>query len=280
MSWQMMFTKTAMAAGVIVAMAGCGGREKVAIAAKDETIRRQEELLAKEKAEKDSLYEANKALGDQNDRLARDSAEAANRQAAEMARLTQKFGEMEAAMRGMDSKFAQLKPGQQGLNDDQPAGWIPGADGSIKIIVASSVLFDSGKADLKSSAHPTLKDICSTIKSRFPNNFIRVEGHTDSTPVVRNKDKFKDNMELSIARSRQVYDFMIHGGGIAANKMYTAGYGEFQPIVRPERTASDRAKNRRVEIVIMPTNVRIEKQQMSESGAPRVQTASIPAKKK
>jgi chemotaxis protein MotB len=142
------------------------------------------------------------------------------------------------------------------------------------------VLFDSGKADLKSSAAPTLKDICSTIKQRYPNNFIRVEGHTDSTPVVRNKDKFKDNMELSIVRSRAVYDFMIHSGGIAANKMYTAGYGEFQPIVRPERTASDRAQNRRVEIVIMPTDVRIEKQKMTEASSPKVQTASITAKKK
>ena len=88
---------------------------------------------------------------------------------------------------------------------------------------------------------------------------------TDSTPVVRNKDKFKDNMELSIARSRAVYDFMMREGGISANKMYTAGYGEYSPIIHPEKTASDRAKNRRVEISILPTNVKIEKEKMAEA---------------
>lgn len=277
MNFTGIFTKTALAAGVMIAMSGCGGREKVAIAAKDDTIRRQEELLAKERANQEELHKANAALAAQNDQLAVQNAEATKantlaqqQNSAEVARMRAQLDEMNALVKGIGSHAA--RPGQVGLDENQPSVVTRDANGNLKIIVASSVLFESGKADLKTSAHPTLKNICSVIKSRYPANYLRIEGHTDSTPVVRNKDKFKDNMELSIVRSRAVYDFMMHDGGIAANKMYTAGYGEFQPIIHPEKTAADRAKNRRVEIVILPTNVKIEKEKLAE--------ASSPAKKK
>jgi len=267
MNFTGIFTKTALAAGVMIAMTGCGGREKVAIAAKDDTIRRQEALLAAERAEKDQLHAANKALADQNDQFATQNAEAMKQNAAQVAALRAQVDEMNALVKGMDGKFAAARPGQQGVDEGQDGIFKRGADGSLKIIVASSVLFESGKADLKSTANPTLKNICSAIKSRYGANYLRIEGHTDSTPVVRNKDKFKDNMELSIARSRAVYDFMMREGGISANKMYTAGYGEYSPIIHPEKTASDRAKNRRVEISILPLNVKIEKEKMAEASA-------------
>jgi len=263
MSFTGIFTKTALAAGVMIAMTGCGGREKVAIAAKDDTIRRQEELLAKERANQEELHRANAALAAQNDQLAVQNAEATKQNAAQVAALRAQMDEMNQLVKGLGSVAA--KPGQKALDDGQPSMVTRGEDGSLKIIVASSVLFESGQANLKSSANPTLKNICSAIKSRYPANYLRIEGHTDSTPVVRNKDKFKDNMELSIARSRAVYDFMMREGGISANKMYTAGYGEYSPIIHPEKTASDRAKNRRVEISILPTNVKIEKEKMAEA---------------
>lgn len=265
MNFTGIFTKTALAAGVMIAMTGCGGREKVAIAAKDDTIRRQEELLAKERATQEELHKANAALAAQNDQLAVQNAEASKQNAAQVAALRAQMDEMNALVKGMDGKFAAARPGQQGVDENQSGIFQRGADGSLKIIVASSVLFESGKADLKTSAHPTLKSICSAIKSRYGANYLRIEGHTDSTPVVRNKDKFKDNMELSIARSRAVYDFMMREGGISANKMYTAGYGEYSPIIHPEKTAADRAKNRRVEISILPLNVKIEKEKMAEA---------------
>jgi chemotaxis protein MotB len=265
MSWNGFLVKTVLAAGVIIGMSGCGGREKVAIASKDETIRRQEELLAKERSEKDSLYDANKALADQNEALANQHAKAMQQNASEIAQMRQQMASLEEAMSGLGKSFAAAKPGQVGVDDGQSGIFTKDANGNIKIIVASSVLFDSGRADLKSTSHGTLTNIGKVIREKFPNNFLRIEGHTDSTPVVRNKDKFRDNMELSIARSRAVYDFMRSSGGIAANKMYTAGYGEFSPIVHPEKTASDRAKNRRVEIVILPLNVKIEKEKLADA---------------
>jgi flagellar motor protein MotB len=268
MSFYTTLSKFTLAGSALLMVAGCTGRKDMAIAQKDSTIRNQEALLAQERADKDKLAEQNKALADQNNELAVNSAKAAKENADRTAAMQAQLNDLQATMAGIDKKWTQSKPGEGAA--DGSGTYSVHADGSIHITVASSVLFDSGKADLKASSHDMLSKVCSTIKSKWPNNAIRVEGHTDGTPVVHNKDKFKDNMALSIARSRAVYDYMIQTGGLPANHMYTAGYGEHQPLVA-EKTAADRAKNRRVEIVIMPANVKVQKEYT---------TASAPVKRK
>ena len=252
--------KIALAAGVVLLAAGCGEREKVAISAKDDTIRKQEELIAKERADKDQLNKANEALADQNKQLAEKNAQIAVQTDARVAAMGQKVDGLEQLIR--DLKVAQ-RPAD-GLKEGQELG-IGTRNGAIVLTVAGSALFDSGKAELKSSAHSMLLNVCKTVKARFPGNCIRVEGHTDSTPVVHNKAKYPDNMALSLARARAVYDFMIKDGGIAAAKLYTAGYGEFQPLVHPEKSSADRTKNRRVEIVIMPASISVQKEQLASA---------------
>jgi len=256
--------KVMLSAGVVLFCAGCSGRKEVAIAAKDAEIRNQRDLIEQERAEKDKLHSANEALAKQNEEMATRNAEIARNNAAQVAAMNQKLTDMDALLKELNTKGTVVKSGQ-GVKDGDDLSLDRRDDGTIHITVASTVLFDSGAADLKSSASPMLSKVCQTLKTRFPGNYIRVEGHTDATPVVRNKNKFADNMALSIARSRAVYDFMIKSGGITASKMYTAGYGQFQPLVHPERTAADRSKNRRVEIVIMPDTVKIQKDQLSEA---------------
>ncbi|MGD0094280.1 MAG: OmpA family protein [Planctomycetota bacterium] len=265
-------TKIVLVAGVLFLAAGCDEREKVAIAAKDDTIRQQQERIAKEQADKDQLAQANAQLGDQNRQLAENNAKIAIQTDQKVAALTQKLDGMEQLMK--DLKVSQ-RPAD-GLAPDQVIG-AHDRNGAIVLTVAGSALFDSGKADLKSSAHSMLLNVCKTVKARFPGNCIRVEGHTDSTPVVHNKAKYPDNMALSVARARAVYDFMIKDGGIAASKMYMAGYGEFQPLVHPEKSAEARAKNRRVEIVIMPNTVSVQKEHLA---AAKVAPASSTAPRK
>jgi outer membrane protein OmpA-like peptidoglycan-associated protein len=71
-------------------------------------------------------------------------------------------------------------------------------------------------------------------------------------------------MALSVARAQAVYAFMVKQG-IPSGRLYTAGYGEHQPLVTPEKTAADRAQNRRVEIVIMPSDVKVQKEPLALS---------------
>jgi len=260
MRWFATIAKVALVAGVVLLAAGCNDKEKVARAAKDDTIRRQEEMIARERSDKDQLSQANQTLADQNKQLAEKNAQIALATDARVAAMAQKVDGLEALVREL--KVAP-RPAD-GLADGQPMG-VSTRNGAIVLTVAGGALFDSGKAELKSSSHTMLQKACKAIKSQYPNNVIRVEGHTDGTPVVHNKAKYPDNTALSLARARAVYDYMIRDGGIAASKMFIAGYGEHQPLVHPEKTAADRAKNRRVEIVIMPDKVPVQKQQLAEA---------------
>jgi chemotaxis protein MotB len=260
MSWYATVSKFTLAASVVLLSAGCDGRKQVALSAKDDTIRRQEEMIAQERAAKEDAAKMNQQLADQNTQLAEKNALIAKQSAEEQARqnaaMTAKMSGLESMVKDLNDKLAH-----QGSGVDR----VVQSDRGIVITVAGTALFDAGKADLKTSSHATLSNICKTIKKQFPNNYLRIEGHTDSTPIVHAKSKFADNMALSIARSRAVYEYMAKDGGIAANKMYTAGYGEFQPLVHPEKTVADRAKNRRVEIVIMPDTVKVTKERLAEA---------------
>ena len=258
-------SKFVVATGAVLLCAGCTSNKDVAIAAKDNTIRNQDALIAQEKADNDKLHADNQQLGAQNNQLADSNVKATQQVAAAEAQNAQTLAEIQRKQAELDAKQdAQWKA----LNDkwkDGTGSVASGKDGSIHLTVAGSALFDSGKAELKGSADSVLKEVAHMIKTKYPHNFIRIEGHTDGTPIVHSKEKFKDNMELSMARARSVYEYMAKEGGIAGSKMYTAGYGEHQPLVHPEKTAADRAKNRRVEIVIMPENVKVEKDQVAQA---------------
>ncbi len=120
------------------------------------------------------------------------------------------------------------------------------AAGTITVTLPDAILFDSGKIALKSSANKSLDHIYSVLKAKYPGRHIEVAGHTDSDPIK--KSAWKDNLELSSQRAMAVARYLI-AKGIAENKISASGYGEGKPIAS-NSTASGKAKNRRVEIVV------------------------------
>lgn len=123
-------------------------------------------------------------------------------------------------------------------------------DGNIDITLASDVTFASGSADLTEAGKKSLKSISALLKGRFAPYHIRVEGHTDSTPLVHKKDAYKDNFGLGSARSLSVLRFMETDLGIEPTRLMSASRGEHDPIA-DEKTESGRKKNRRVEVVVV-----------------------------
>jgi len=119
----------------------------------------------------------------------------------------------------------------------------------LVITLADNILFDSGKAEIKEDARPMLDKICKVIKNKAADKNIGIEGHTDNVPIKHSG--WKSNRELSTARANNVYHYLIDNGGIAPAKLTTMGYGEFRPVSSND-TEVGRAKNRRVEIVILP----------------------------
>ncbi len=114
--------------------------------------------------------------------------------------------------------------------------------------MVDQVLFDSGKAELRGSAHPILDSVAKVLQ-QVPEQPVGVEGHTDNQPIKRSG--WADNKALSIARANAVVDYLVEKQGIGRRRLTAIGYGEEHPIA-PNDTVRGRQKNRRVEIVILP----------------------------
>jgi chemotaxis protein MotB len=94
----------------------------------------------------------------------------------------------------------------------------------------------------------TISNVLKDISQKIPEDInwvLRVDGHTDKTPVSQNSI-FKDNWELSQARSLSVVKYMIANHEIDPKRMSAAGFGEHQPISSSD-LKEDLAKNRRIE---------------------------------
>jgi chemotaxis protein MotB len=117
----------------------------------------------------------------------------------------------------------------------------------VVIRLSGSYLFDSGRAELKPNSFALLDAIAGQLKLE-PND-IRVDGHTDSTPLV-GSPLFPTNWELSTARAVAVSRYLTEADSIQATRVEASGFGEFRPIV-PNDTRDHRALNRRVEIHLL-----------------------------
>jgi len=114
--------------------------------------------------------------------------------------------------------------------------------------LSDNILFDSGRAEIRKEAYPVLNEVAGAIRSKVPDKNIGIGGHTDNVPVT--KSQWGTNWELSTARATNVLHY-LEKKGLAPKKLSATGYGQHHP-VSSNSTEAGRAKNRRVEIVILP----------------------------
>jgi chemotaxis protein MotB len=118
--------------------------------------------------------------------------------------------------------------------------------GLIISLVTDKVLFDLGKANLKPGSRDVLDKIAGLLQ-RLPNQ-VMVEGHSCNLPI--RTAQFPSNWELSTARATQVIRYFIERRGVPATRLSAAGYADSRPLL-PNTSAANRARNRRVDIVIL-----------------------------
>jgi len=116
----------------------------------------------------------------------------------------------------------------------------------VVLVLQESILFDPGEADILDSGKPFLIKIGELLEA-VPNH-VKVEGHTDSTPME--SYRYPSNWELSGARASSVIRFLVAEYDFNMARFSLAGFGETQPI-EPNDSSENMRKNRRVEIVIL-----------------------------
>jgi chemotaxis protein MotB len=243
-------------------VAGCGVDEQVYNAAvKDRDAQKQklaetQSDLAKEKAAHRKDVDARdarvlvlenklKSLGQDVSRLETERAglggelEQANKRMEEL-RKAQVQAEARAA------QFRKLVTQFKALTD---AGKLQVEIRENRMIVrlGDKILFDPGKTDLKPEGKEALAQVTSVLRELGNRNF-QVAGHTDNIPIK--SKRFHSNWELSTARAVEVVNFMI-STGMEAKRLSAAGYADQSPVA-PNDSNENMAKNRRIEITLVP----------------------------
>jgi chemotaxis protein MotB len=119
-------------------------------------------------------------------------------------------------------------------------------NGDIVITIPDLLLFNSGEATVRTEALPFLEGLGGAILEM--NRHARVEGHTDDVPI--RTAQFPSNWELSAARAVMVVRVLSELYGVPANHLAAVGHAETRPVTA-NSDAEQRAKNRRVEVVIL-----------------------------
>ncbi|HCV41980.1 MAG TPA: chemotaxis protein MotB, partial [Bacteroidetes bacterium] len=137
---------------------------------------------------------------------------------------------------------------EEGLGGDLKSGRITLStdERGLTLHVAEELSFSSGSAEPKQEMLRVLDTVAAIIR-RLPHD-IRVEGHTDDIPI--NTVAYRSNWHLSVARAVNIAYYFIESKDFSPEKVSVAGYGEFRPLV-PNTSDMNRAKNRRVDIVIL-----------------------------
>jgi outer membrane protein OmpA-like peptidoglycan-associated protein len=177
---------------------------------------------------------------------------------AEAAELRAQNAQLEQANKDSAARLAELEARQNaGTDESTPATHNRHASNSAEkssfsrspetglmgAKISGDVLFGSGSDVIKPEAKKVLDKIASEIKAKYSEDSIRVEGYTDSDPLVKTKAKWGTNENLSQARAEAVRKYLV-SKGLKAGHVEAMGYGA----AKPEAT---KAASRRVEIIVI-----------------------------
>jgi chemotaxis protein MotB len=124
----------------------------------------------------------------------------------------------------------------------------------LSLSMVDKILFDSGSAEVKSAGKKVLNRVAE-ILMKVDDKQIMVVGHTDNQRIgPRLRKKFPTNWELSSQRATNVVKYLQEAGNIDPKVLTVAANSMYQPIASNE-TKEGMAKNRRIEIVLVPLDI-------------------------
>jgi chemotaxis protein MotB len=120
-------------------------------------------------------------------------------------------------------------------------------NGKVYVSLQENLLFPSGSAVVNPKGKQALSKLADVLNANNDIN-VEIEGHTDSIPI---KGRFKDNWDLSVARSTAIVRILTETYNVDPTRVTASGRSRWEP-VESNATAEGRAKNRRTEIILEP----------------------------
>lgn len=216
--------------------------------------------LAGVSGERDRLTESKKGL----EESLKSTADAKNRKIAE---LSQQISNLEKENAALKDEIANLRKAKEEevqktsktyedmlekMKSEISQGQVTISElkGKLTVNMLNAILFDSGKAEVKPEGLAVLLKVIDILKN-VKDKAIRIEGHTDNVQIVGAlAAKYQTNWELSAARAINVTRY-LQSQGIDPAILGAVAYGEYHPVA-PNDTDEGKAKNRRIEIILVP----------------------------
>ena len=193
------------------------------------------------KSAQDKVAESNAELAEKSESL-KEVGEALETTKAELEQVRKLRAQAEKSAKSFKALAAKLKS-----MVDSGKLEVVRRNGRMMVKLPDDILFQPGRKRLKKAGRSAITEVAAVLAGVEERNFL-VAGHTDNVPIK--KGRYKSNWDLSTARAVEVVKLMIDAG-MPANRVAAAGYGEFDPIESND-TREGRAKNRRLEIILMP----------------------------
>ncbi|EDM80188.1 putative chemotaxis MotB protein [Plesiocystis pacifica SIR-1] len=237
---------------------GCDAEAQEALAAKQAEVTE----LQKELDSKSALSEQHEAAiaelkAEQEAHVA--TQEKATKLAAKVEDLESKAGSLEGELKKKDKALAAVKALQETLSkslvEEIETGDIRVSErhGYLVVDVSDKVLFATGEATLSERGKKLLGRLAESLLTLPKDSVFQVGGHTDNQPIKSEEvlANFPTNWELSASRATNVVRFLEEECSVPGARLVAAGFSEFRP-VSSNKKAKGRAKNRRIEIALLP----------------------------
>jgi chemotaxis protein MotB len=118
----------------------------------------------------------------------------------------------------------------------------------LLLTIRDNILFPSGSATVDRKDERIAEELSRLLEMKPPRNII-ISGHTDNVPI--GNANFESNWELSVMRAVNFMKLLLDNPDLDPEWFSAKGFGEFEPTASND-TAEGRAKNRRVEVLILP----------------------------
>lgn len=199
----------------------------------------------------------------QTQEILQNASEAARKIAAERNTLQQDKSALEREKESLRAKLTEIESELQRIREQSQrsitaiqerfkdtVGAVLDDAGQLKLDVKGKILFETGSAILSTEGKELLDAITEEVllNADYSDYAIRIEGHTDNTPIGGSALR---NWNLSTERAIAAVKYLQEHADVSAERLAATGYAFYQPIDTAD-TPEAKAKNRRIEIILVP----------------------------